>query len=303
MNPQQRSRKMTDVTMLGMGNMGRALAEALLGRGHKVTVWNRTAERLAPLVERGARPGASVADAIGDNALVLICVLDYAAVRETLTGVDLAGRTIVNLTSGTPQAARDMGAWIAERGGTYLDAGIMAVPEMIGTQQATVLYSGVAAAFEAHTELLAVFGDARYLGEDFGLAPLLDFALLSGMYGMFGGMLTAFAMVRGDGRQARELAPMLRDWIVAMSTSIVPSAEQIDTAGHILPGDAAVSMHLHALDAIISVLGDNQADPVLLEPMQRLLRRHVQLGRGAESISGLVDLLLTPDGTIASVRG
>ena len=54
---------MTDVTMIGLGAMGSALARAFIGAGHSVTVWNRTAARMKPLVSLGATAASSPADA------------------------------------------------------------------------------------------------------------------------------------------------------------------------------------------------------------------------------------------------
>lgn len=39
---------MTDITMVGLGAMGGALARAFLGAGHATTVWNRTSSKIVP---------------------------------------------------------------------------------------------------------------------------------------------------------------------------------------------------------------------------------------------------------------
>src|SRR5919108_373334 len=46
---------MTDVTLIGLGQMGAALGEAMLKAGQRVTVWNRTAARANSLVHHGAQ--------------------------------------------------------------------------------------------------------------------------------------------------------------------------------------------------------------------------------------------------------
>ena len=48
------TRESKSVAMIGLGNMGSALAEALLANGYKLTVWNRTTSKAAPLGEAGA---------------------------------------------------------------------------------------------------------------------------------------------------------------------------------------------------------------------------------------------------------
>lgn len=72
------------VTVIGLGEMGRALAGIFLKAGHRVTVWNRTAAKSAELVAAGAAATTSVREAIEAGPLVVICVLDYSVVRELL---------------------------------------------------------------------------------------------------------------------------------------------------------------------------------------------------------------------------
>ncbi|MFC7645825.1 NAD(P)-binding domain-containing protein [Streptosporangium lutulentum] len=101
------------VTVIGLGSMGSALATALLDRGHPTTVWNRTAHRAEALAARGARPAADPGEAVTASPLIVACVLDYEALHGVLepVGGSLEGRTLVNLTSGSPEQARETAAW------------------------------------------------------------------------------------------------------------------------------------------------------------------------------------------------
>jgi 3-hydroxyisobutyrate dehydrogenase-like beta-hydroxyacid dehydrogenase len=56
--------KMKDVSVIGLGVMGTALARALIDGGYRVTVWNRTSEKAQPLVEVGAKLAPTANDAI-----------------------------------------------------------------------------------------------------------------------------------------------------------------------------------------------------------------------------------------------
>ena len=73
-----------NVSVLGLGLMGSALAEALLNAGHDVTVWNRTRARVGPLTEKGAHDAASAAEAIDASHVTLVCVTNHAAAMEIL---------------------------------------------------------------------------------------------------------------------------------------------------------------------------------------------------------------------------
>ncbi len=72
------------VSVLGTGAMGAGVAGSLLREGHAVTVWNRSADKAAPLGDRGATvaddPGAAVAEA----EVVLLTLFDTDAVVDVL---------------------------------------------------------------------------------------------------------------------------------------------------------------------------------------------------------------------------
>ncbi|HEX2299996.1 MAG TPA: NAD(P)-binding domain-containing protein, partial [Pseudonocardiaceae bacterium] len=74
----------TPVTVIGLGSMGRALAEAFLRAGHRTTVWNRTPEKAAPLVAKGAIHAPSVRAAVAASPLVITCVTGFDDTRQAL---------------------------------------------------------------------------------------------------------------------------------------------------------------------------------------------------------------------------
>ena len=281
------------VTVLGLGAMGTALAEALLAEGHPVTVWNRTATRTDPLVERGAARAATPGEAIAASSLVLTCLLDYASVHEVLDehGDALRGRVLANLTNGTPAQARRFAEWAACHGADYLDGGIMAVPPQIATPEAFLLYSGSRAAFDTHRGTLAVLGEPHYLGEAAGLAALHDIALLSGMYGMFAGIVHAFAVVRAEGTPAAEFAPLLTRWLSAMGGWAHAAAGQIDSGDYTAGVVSNLGMQAAGFANLIRTAEEQGLSPELLAPFGSLLRRRAEAGHAREDITGVIELL------------
>ncbi len=61
------------VTVLGLGDMGSAIARTFLERGFRTTVWNRTAAKAAPLADAGATAAATAAEAVAASPLVVVC--------------------------------------------------------------------------------------------------------------------------------------------------------------------------------------------------------------------------------------
>ncbi|MGI5207812.1 NAD(P)-binding domain-containing protein [Spirillospora sp. CA-108201] len=282
----------TSVTVLGLGLMGGALAEALLEDGRTVTVWNRTRAKAGPLVAKGAVEAESAEAAIAASPLVIVCLSVYANAEELLGGA-AAGRTIVQLTNGTPRQARALAGRAAGLGARYVDGGIMAVPPMIGRPEALVLYSGDEEAFAEHRETLAVLGQARFLGADPGLAPLFDLALLDAMYGMFTGFQHAVALVRSEKVAATDFEPMATAWLTAMLGSLPEQARAVE-AGDFATSVSSVATSQVAFPGLIETSRDQGVDPGYLLSLRTLLDRAVEEGHGDDGLARLITLLERP---------
>jgi 3-hydroxyisobutyrate dehydrogenase-like beta-hydroxyacid dehydrogenase len=281
------------VSVLGLGAMGAALAGAFLAAGRRVTVWNRSSGRADDLVARGAAEAASAGEAVAASGTVVVCLLDHASVHEVLDPVaaELAGKVLVDLTNGTPAQARELAGWARRPGAELLNGGIMAVPPTIGTPAAFVLYDGSRAVFDAARPVLDALGASVHVGEDPGRAALLDTALLSAMYGMFGGVLHAYALAGSGGVRAGEFAPLLSRWLGAMGEFADGAAEQIDAGDYATGVVSGLAMQAAAYPNLVAVARDQGVDPALVAPLGPLMARRVADGHGHEDITGVVELL------------
>ncbi|MET8684343.1 NAD(P)-binding domain-containing protein [Streptomyces sp. NPDC004732] len=288
------------VSVLGLGLMGTALASALIKAGHPTTVWNRTESKTGPLVAQGATPAATARDAVtaggpgGPGGPVIVCLTTNDNVRALLEpeAEALAGRTVVNLTNGTPGQARELADWAAAHGITYIDGGIMAVPQMIATPGAYILYSGTdEAAFATHRETLSALADTKWVGTDPGLAALYDLSLLTGMYGMAMGVAQAFALTGSEGLDPRDFAPLLTDWVIAMVHGNVSGmAEGLATGQHVTDV-SNLAMNREAFPNFTAAFAEQGLRTDLFDPFQDLLDRAVEQGHGADGFSRLATLL------------
>lgn len=220
------------VSVIGLGEMGRALADALITAGYRTTVWNRSAAKADDLAARGAVRATTVEEAVLASPLSIVCLLDYEVVDAILRPAAgaLHGRTLVNLTNGTPDQARQTEAWAEDHGTAYLDGGIMAIPSTVATSRAFVLYSGQRAHFEAHKETLEVLGAAKYLGADAGIAALYDLALLSAMNVMFDGFFHSVAMATSHKEgNAVGFTELLVPWLSSMAQVMPAFAADVDS--------------------------------------------------------------------------
>ncbi|GAB2584254.1 NAD(P)-binding domain-containing protein [Streptomyces capparidis] len=280
------------VAVVGLGNLGRVIAETFLAQGHRVTVWNRTAARADDLVAKGATRAATVADAVAASDTVVVCVLDYTAVRDLLTPVGgaLAGRTLVNVTSGTPEEARELAAWARARGADYVDGAVYAVPQTIGTPEAFVFYSGPPAVFEAQRALLAPLGDPLHVGAAPELAAVYDVAVLSGMYGMFAGFFQAVALADSAGIDAVRITEPLVRWLREAAAALPGFAAEI-SAGDYTTETSNLDINATGLASILKSTRAQGVPTDLLAPLADLFDRQISEGHGRESLSRAIESL------------
>ncbi|MGW6708710.1 NAD(P)-dependent oxidoreductase [Streptomyces sp. NPDC054956] len=289
------SRK-TPLTLLGLGSMGTALARTWLAAGHPLTVWNRTPVKAEALAAEGAVVAASPAEAVAANGLVVLCLLDHASVDSALEGVDLTGKDLVDLTTGTPADGRARAAWAEERGARFLDGGIMATPSMIGVPEAGgyVFYSGSPTLFEAHRGTLEVPAGARFVGPDPGHAALHDIALLSAMTGLFAGISTAYALIEGEGISPKDLAPLLTEWLGAMGFFAGAAAERLVSGDFTTGVESNLAMQVAASATYLRAAAEQGVSPELISPYLDLMRERLEAdpaAHGGEDTTGVITLL------------
>lgn len=281
----------TDVSVLGLGAMGSALATALLDAGRSVTVWNRTPARAKDLVARGAGAADSVAAAVLASPVVIACLLDHSSVEETLglAAGELRGRTLVNITTTTPNEARALASWAAEHGIDYLDGAIMAVPAMIGSRAGQIFYSGSRAAYDALLPTLDVWATSEFHGEDAGRASLVDLAMLSGMYQMFTGFFHGASMVATMGMSASDFAARQAAFLAAMTEELAGYAKVIDGGDYSVAGQQ--SLEFSDLSHIVRASEEQGIDPAPIAAVQALISRQIEAGHGSEGLPRVVESL------------
>ncbi|MCS3835219.1 3-hydroxyisobutyrate dehydrogenase-like beta-hydroxyacid dehydrogenase [Aeromonas veronii] len=132
---------MRHLSVIGLGAMGSALATTLIKAGHPVTVWNRSAAKAAPLQALGATLAPSVGAAIAASDITLVCVDNYAVSQQLLDEASdaVAGKLLVQLSTGSPQGARALESWSHARDARYLDGAILCFPDQIGTSDASII--------------------------------------------------------------------------------------------------------------------------------------------------------------------
>ncbi len=154
------------IGFVGLGTMGARMAGRLLAAGHQVTVHNRTREREEPLAAKGAQRAATPAECAAGRELLLVMVSDTPDVRSVVTGDDGAihglerGSVVVDMSTISPAATRELSASLAERGVAMLDAPVSGGSEGAANGTLSIMVGGDAAALELARPALEVLGSA-----------------------------------------------------------------------------------------------------------------------------------------------
>jgi 3-hydroxyisobutyrate dehydrogenase len=111
---------------IGIGLMGRPMVLRLLAAEHEVTVWNRSKEKLAPVLEKGAKAAASPAEVARAAEIVMMCVTDQKAAEEVLFSsqgvVHGSARLVIDFSSIAPASARECAKKLQAEGIGMIDA-------------------------------------------------------------------------------------------------------------------------------------------------------------------------------------
>lgn len=158
---------MTRIGYIGLGIMGRPMAENLLKAGYEMVVWNRTAEKARPVLEAGARWAESPAEVAAASGVVCVNVTATADVEAVLFGErgivagnpgDTAELTVIDHSTIDPGATRDFAARLGEHEIAMLDAPVSGGDTGAKAGTLSIMVGGRAEVFERWEAVLAVNG-------------------------------------------------------------------------------------------------------------------------------------------------
>ncbi|NEK85714.1 NAD(P)-dependent oxidoreductase [Blastococcus saxobsidens] len=278
------------MTVLGLGQMGTAVARVLSEAGHDVTVWNRTSSK-SEAFRGSATVADSAASACQASDVVLSVLSSYAVTDEILRAPDatdaLRGRTLIQMSTGTPDDVRATASWAARSGVQYLDAKIIAYPNSIGTELSTILYSGAPATFERWQDTLApLAGENEFVGQGVTDAATFDLAWLGFWYGASASFLQSLALCRAEQLPVEKLLSRLRwmvDFIEYSARDAAARVERDDFSG----ADCALEVHRHALEDVTRASKNRGLDDRLPAAVIELFDRAISLGYGNDELPAL----------------
>jgi 3-hydroxyisobutyrate dehydrogenase len=126
---------------IGIGLMGKPMTLRLLAAGFSVNVWNRSPEKLAPVIAQGATACATVGDLVNASDVILLCLADTAVVeavvKSEVLGHGSADKLLIDLSSIHPENTRQLAALLEQTCGMgWVDAPVSG--GVVGAEQGTL---------------------------------------------------------------------------------------------------------------------------------------------------------------------
>ena len=284
---------MSDISVIGLGVMGSALASTLLQNGYSVTVWNRSPDKAKPLTEAGATLADSAAAALDASPATIVCIATHERTIELLQNCadSLAGKTVIELSTGGAEGAERLAALLEQKGADWLIGIINAYPHMIGADDTVLSIVGAPRIWEKWQKVIHTLGgSSNHFGTEAGLAAVLFAALFTTRQGFMWGMIFGGLVCRKAGIPLDVFSSQ-----VPVSLGVLPGYHQYfdDTApsGNFDNPPASMTTYAAALDDALATFESTGAPDQLPRLFSELAHRGVDAGLGDKALTALVELL------------
>jgi len=283
---------MSDISVIGLGAMGGALARALLQNGYAVTVWNRTAERAEPLVSAGATEAGSAAEAVAASPVTITCIASHDKTIELLEGFagSLGGKTIIELSTGGATEAGVLAKLLSDNDAAWLIGIINAYPTAIGKPETVLSIVGAEDVWEKWQPVIKVLGgNSTRVGEEASMAAALFAALFTTRQGFMFGMIYGGLVCKKAGIPLDAFADQ-----VPVSLGMLPSyhkyfADTVPTGQFDNP-PATMTTYAAALDDALNTFKTLGAPAELPQLFSDLAHKGVDAGLSDKALTALVEL-------------
>jgi 3-hydroxyisobutyrate dehydrogenase-like beta-hydroxyacid dehydrogenase len=279
---------MSRVGFLGLGVLGRPMAERLIQAGHQVVVWNRTAEKTGALVEAGASAATSAAAAITGSDFSILMLRDGPVTKAVLgdVGNAVADRTLIQMATIAPHESLELGGLVVGRGGRYLEAPVLgSVPQArAGTLQ--VLAAGESADIERARDLLSAFGTVRAVGP-LGAGATMKLALNQLIPTLASAFALSLGMIRRSGADLEIFLDVLRQSTFHAKTfdQKLPMMQSRDFSATNFPAE----LMLKDVELVLEEATRLGLETAVVEGVRSLYQKTVERGAGRSDYSSLYE--------------
>jgi 3-hydroxyisobutyrate dehydrogenase-like beta-hydroxyacid dehydrogenase len=206
---------MAKVAFCGLGSMGAPMAARLIQAGHELNVWNRTPEKAAPLVERGAIQAPSPAEAARGAEAAITMLADIDALKRVVLGPNglaeglAPGSALIEMSTVGPTAVRITGTWLP-RGIEMLDAPVLGSLKEATEGTLKIFAGGPDEVFGKWAPVLEAIGSPRHIGP-LGSGAAMKLVVNSTLIALMSALAEALALGDALGLEESTLLDVLAD--------------------------------------------------------------------------------------------
>lgn len=289
------------IGMIGLGHMGSALAESLLAKEFQITVWNRTQSKAEHLKTLGATVSSSVELAAQQSDILIACLLDHVATRNTImsqeVGTALRGKSLVQLSTTTKDEVDELVKWADAYDIELLKGGIMVYPDDIRDGNGAILYGGPKDLFDRlHPVLMAMGGKPTHVCD----LPADVVASISAGYAFLYSSLISFLFGAAICHRGGISVEAFTNNVIEPFISSGSLMRYLGNAGQAAAkrqydGELQATLDVwdDALRQIITDIEAIEIDTAILQPLKSLLETSSARGHGESDIASIIETLLS----------
>jgi 3-hydroxyisobutyrate dehydrogenase-like beta-hydroxyacid dehydrogenase len=245
---------------------------------------------MEPLSTLGASAASSLSHAFEASSIIVVCIDNYDLSRRLVSENDLgqylSGRTLIQLTTGTPKEAREFEQFIHGFDCEYLDGAIMVYPEGIGTEDGQLLFSGPQEIYNRCLSILSCLsGDLRYLGSNISGAAALDMALLTQDLCSSIGVIHGALICESENISVGEFADTFPEGSNERNRLEIIQSDKYDDTG------ATLAVWNKAFQRVQTQAQDSEINGEVPDFISSLLKRALAAGYGEEDIVSIMKVM------------
>ena len=280
-----------NISVIGLGSMGFALAETLLKADFNISVWNRTSSKAQKLENKGANICSTPNEAFKNSQFIVASLSNYEAWNNIIDSnqidMDLSGKTIIQLTTGSIEEVTALNDWVKKYNGDLLEGIISCFPSQIGTEESLILLAGSANAINNCKDIIGILAPQyKNLGSNLIAPTVLSRAFLSGALGGLIGMMNGAVLCQKADISLDDFKEIYMDRssiIEQESKRIIDAISTEDTKNT----EASVSAWGHGQEALLAISKTLDSNIDFQLALNKLFKKTIEAGLKDHDLSAM----------------
>ena len=280
-----------NISVIGLGSMGFALAETLLKADFNISVWNRTSSKAQKLENKGANICSTPNEAFKNSQYIVASLSNYEAWNNIIDSnqidMDLSGKTIIQLTTGSIEEVTALNDWVKKYNGDLLEGIISCFPSQIGTEESLILLAGSDNSINNCKDIISILSPQyKNLGSNLIAPTVLSRAFLSGALGGLIGMMNGAVLCQKADISLDDFKEIYMDRssiIEQESKRIIDAIATEDTENT----EASVSAWGHGQEALLAISKTLDSNIDFQLALNKLFKKTIEAGLKDHDLSAM----------------